>query len=119
MNSTAVIALPYCDNLIIGAGEESLANESREAVTRRLEEVGFRVHEVEAAQKWTESLGFLVDGLSGHVGPTQARAERIRVVCRWLMGRPLVTGRAPEKFCGHVTFQLMGNRALLSMMRAI
>ncbi|CAK0794405.1 unnamed protein product, partial [Prorocentrum cordatum] len=108
-------SLPYCDNHATGAGSPELADGARIAVARQLTADGFAVHEEEDASLWAESLGFAIDGLTGEVGPTAKRATRLAAAGRWLARRPRITGVMLERFLGHCTFQLMGERSLLSI----
>ena len=48
------------------------------------------------------------------MGPTAKRATRLAAAGRWLARRPKITGVMLERFLGHCTFQLMGERSLLS-----
>ncbi|CAK0874147.1 unnamed protein product, partial [Prorocentrum cordatum] len=115
IGSRGLVSLPYCDNHATGAGSPELADGARIAVARQLTADGFAVHEEEDASLWAESLGFAIDGLTGEVGPTAKRATRLAAAGRWLARRPRVTGVMLERFLGHCTFQLMGERSLLSI----
>ncbi|CAK0906068.1 unnamed protein product, partial [Prorocentrum cordatum] len=115
IGSRGLVSLPYCDNHATGAGSPELADGARIAVARQLTADGFAVHEEEGASLWAESLGFAIDGLTGEVGPTAKRATRLAAAGRWLARRPRITGVMLERFLGHCTFQLMGERSLLSI----
>ncbi|CAK0908034.1 unnamed protein product, partial [Prorocentrum cordatum] len=115
IGSRGLVSLPYCDNHATGAGSPELADGARIAVARQLTADGFAVHEEEDASLWAESLGFAIDGLTGEVGPTAKRAARLAAAGRWLARRPKITGVMLGRFLGHCTFQLMGERSLLSI----
>lgn len=108
--------MPYCGNLVVGA---SSVRGARVAVTERLSIAGFRIHEVEEAARYADSSGLAIDGLSGEVSPGTKEGWKIRMTADWLLRRPRVSGRMLEKFMGHVTFQMLGFRPLVSLFRNV
>ena len=114
----SLVALPYSDNLAIGAGNREGADSTRSQIQKHMEGLGFRVHEVEAASTWATNLGFCIDGLSGKVSPTLRKSWEIKRAISQLRRRPKITGQQLEKFLGHCTFQLLGCRPLLSLFRS-
>ena len=65
LRGDVLLALPYCDNLTVAATCAKAANDGRERVAQHCRELGFVVHEETEADRWAQSLGFLLDGATG------------------------------------------------------
>ncbi len=75
------------------------------------------MHE-EEAERWAQSLGFLIDGARGEFRATPERSWRVALGLYFLVKRPVLTGRQLERMLGHVTFLFLAKRELLAVFGA-
>ena len=69
----ALLAMPYCDNAHVISLDESSCNVGIDRAKSDLQDLGFSVHEDEAASSLFKTLGGVVDGCTGEVRTTAAR----------------------------------------------
>jgi hypothetical protein len=79
---------------------------------------GFRVHEEEDAATNVSSLGYSIGGVVGHVAGKSAKVQKVCLCCRWLRGRPRISGRQLHRLVGHAVHLLLPRRELLCVFRA-
>lgn len=92
MQAGVKVAMPYCGNLAVGASTRAEADSAREVLMQRLAPAGFGIHEAEEAQRYAESLGFAVNGMTLGLGPGAKKGWKTRLASDWLLARPKITG---------------------------
>lgn len=113
-----VALLPCADNLNVLGTDEARVRQVKDCIVKGLRSWGFVVHGETDAADMVQSLGFLIDGKNGIVGPIPERLDRVLKIFAWLAKRPRVSGKALERVIGHATHLCMLRRELLSIFRA-
>ena len=119
LSSGEPIILPYADNLNVAGTNAERVQEVKDSVVAELRRLGFRVHEELDAHHTCQSLGFLIDGLSGTICPIPERLDKICKVFGWLARQPRVSGKAVERLLGHAVHVCLLRRELLSIFRGL
>lgn len=111
--------IPYADNLNVTGISAQRVQEVKDLIVKKLRDTGFRVHEETEAQSTVQSLGFLVDGITGTIQPVPERLDRVVRCFAWLGKAPRISGRAIERLLGHAVHLCMLRRELLSIFRSL
>lgn len=119
LSDSEVALIPYADNLNVTGICAQRVQEVKDLIVKKLRDTGFRVHEETEAQSTVQSLGFLVDGVTGTIQPVPERLDRVVRCFAWLGKAPRVSGRAIERLLGHAVHLCMLRRELLSIFRSL
>ena len=95
------VIVPYADNLNVLGIDKQRVQHTKDVIVRHLQKLGFIIHEELDAISYATSLGFTIDGVSGIVRPTPAKAADVMQALRGLEARPRVSGKAVERIIGH------------------
>lgn len=119
LSDSEVALIPYADNLNVTGISAQRVQEVKDLIVKKLRDTGFRVHEETEAQSTVQSLGFLVDGITGAIQPVPERLDRVVRCFAWLGKAPRISGRAIERLLGHAVHLCMFRRELLSIFRSL
>lgn len=119
LSDSEVALIPYADNLNVTGISAQRVQEVKDLIVKKLRDTGFRVHEETEAQSTVQSLGFLVDGITGTIQPVPERLDRVVRCFAWLGKAPRISGRAIERLLGHAVHLCMLRRELLSIFRSL
>ena len=119
LSDSEVALIPYADNLNVTGISAQRVQEVKDLIVKKLRDIGFRVHEETEAQSTVQSLGFLVDGVTGTIQPVPERLDRVVRCFAWLGKAPRISGRAVERLLGHAVHLCMLRRELLSIFRSL
>ena len=119
LSTAEPFALPYCDNIHVGSTDPEVAAVAFQKVIETFEAHNFECHETVAVGCHFQSLGVIVDGVSGVVRPTGKRLVRAVQSARFLQTGIAVSGRMLSRFVGHLTCIFLLERSLLSLFSSI
>jgi hypothetical protein len=110
--------LAYVDNSMIISTSQEVADSIRRRCDDELRRAGLLVHEVTAASTTVETLGVVLDGKGGTVGPSCNRLWKLYQSLTAILDGALVSSHDLRIVVGHLTFLWCFNRALLCIPHA-
>jgi hypothetical protein len=111
--------LAYVDNSMIISTSREVADSMRRRCDEELRRAGLVVHEVTVAATTVETLGVVLDGRDGTVGPSCNRLWKLYQSLTAILEGALVSSHDLRIVVGHLTFLWCFNRALLCIPHAI
>jgi hypothetical protein len=110
--------LAYVDNSLVCGTDKKEVQRVRDACDAVFKEEGLLVHEQEAASPGVDTLGVVVDGKQGTVGPTSKRLWRLYQGLTALLDGFHLNSLQLSVIVGHLTFVWCMNRMLLCIPQA-
>ena len=109
--------MPYCDNTHVLSLDANLAQEGKEILQKKLEKLGFSMHEDVSATEYFPTLGGVIDGGGGCVRSSPIRFWNLQKACEFIATQP-VSSFLVQQMLGHAMFALVLNRAGMSIFRS-
>ena len=113
-------AMPYCDNVHVMGVNDVVTEEGRQTVCRDLRHKGFKVHEEQPATSIIQTLGGVIDGLSGEVRVTEKKMWNLILAFEYLATtRKPMSSDLVRRLLGHAMFVCVISRPGMSIFRSL
>ncbi|CAE7265927.1 AMY1.1 [Symbiodinium sp. CCMP2592] len=118
VSGDSVLSMPYCDNVHCMATSAEACNQGKDGICDRLADMGFTLHEHEAASLVFPTLGGEIDGNRGEVRTSASRAWNIILAFEYMTDN-VVSPELVQKLLGHAMVICVLNRCGMCVFRRL